>query len=161
MGWDDVVFLGKMDIEEAIGYSFADKSLLNRALTRKAHALEHQSQEDHEIFSTLGDAVLKTVLTDLLIRAGCKTSGDLTTQKEKLEDKESLAEISQGLGIGRFIKLGVGEEKQKINKNSSVLANILEAIIGAIYLDRGFEAAKDVITRWCQKKRMNLLMLFL
>jgi ribonuclease-3 len=141
-----------MTIEKNLGYSFSDKNFLNRALTRKAYALEqkqrNQGCEDQEIFSTLGDAVLKAVLADLLIKSGCKTRDEITSKKKELERKESLARISQGLGIGHFIKLGAGEKKQKANEEPSVLAETLEALIGEIYLDEGYDASKDVITKW-------------
>ena len=141
-----------MTLERILGYSFSDKNLLNRALTRKAYALEqkqrNQGCEDQEIFSTLGDAVLKAVLTDILIKSGCKTSDEITSKRQALESEEPLARISQGFGIGQFIKLGAGEKKQKANEKPSVLAETLEALIGAIYLDGGYDASKDVITKW-------------
>ncbi|NQE44880.1 Ribonuclease 3 [ANME-1 cluster archaeon GoMg2] len=141
-----------MTIEKILGYSFFDKNFLNRALTRKAYALEqkqrNQDYEDQEIFSTLGDAVLKAVLADLLIKSGCKTSDEISSKKKELERKESLARISQSLGIGQFIKLGAGEKKQKANEEPYVLAETLEALIGAIYLDGGYDASKEVITKW-------------
>ena len=141
-----------MTIEKILGYSFSDKNFLNRALTRKACALEQKQRnqrcEDQELFRTLGDAVLKAVLVDLLIKSGCKTRDEITSKKQELERKESLARISQDLGIGHFIKLGAGEKKQKANEEPYVLAETLEALIGAIYLDGGYDASKDVITKW-------------
>jgi ribonuclease-3 len=141
-----------MTIEKNLGYSFFDKNLLNRALTRKAYALEqkqrNQDCEDQEVFRTLGDAVLKAVLVDLLIKSGCKTRDEITSKKKRLEREEMLAKVSQALGIGPFIKLGVGEEKQKANEEPKVLAETLEALIGAIYLDGGYSASKEVITEW-------------
>ena len=141
-----------MTLEEKVGYSFDDKHLLNRALTRKAYALEQKQRnrdcEDQEVFRTLGDAVLKAVLVDLLIKSGCKTRDEITRKKEGLESKNPLAKIGRNLGIGRFIILGVGEEKQEASKESYVLAETLEALIGAIYLDGGYNASKDVITEW-------------
>jgi ribonuclease-3 len=141
-----------MTIEKNLGYSFSDKNLLNRALTRKAYALEqkqrNQNCEDQEVFRTLGDAVLKVVLVDILIKSGCKTRDEITSKKKRLEREETLAKISQDLGIGPFIKLGVGEEKQKANEEPKVLAEILEALIGASYLDGGYSASKGVITKW-------------
>ena len=141
-----------MRLEKILGYSFSDKNFLNRALTRKAYALEqkqrNQDCEDQEIFRTLGDAVLKAVLVDILIKSGCKTRDEITSKKKELERKESLARISQDLGIGHFIKLGAGEKKQKANEEPSVLAETLEALIGAIYLDGGYDALKDVIAKW-------------
>lgn len=141
-----------MTIEKNIGYSFSDKNLLNRGLTRKAYALEQKQRnhdcEDQEVFRTLGDAVLKAVLVDLLIKSGCKTRDEITSKKIRLEREETLAKISQDLGIGPFIKLGVGEEKQKANEEPKVLAETLEALIGASYLDGGYSASKGVITKW-------------
>ncbi len=141
-----------MTIEEALGYTFSNKSLLNRALTRKAYANELKQQnndcEDQEIFRTLGDAVLKTVLVDRLIASGCKTREDITNRKMELESEEGLAIISRQLGIGSYIKLGAGEIKQKANEKQYVLAETLEAIIGAIYRDGGYEAAKKTVTNW-------------
>ncbi|NOR77791.1 MAG: nickel pincer cofactor biosynthesis protein LarB [Methanophagales archaeon] len=141
---------GCMTIEENIGYSFVDKSILNRALTRKAYALEqrqrNQACEDQEIFRTLGDAVLKAVLVDLLIKSGCKTRDEITRKKIELEREESLAKIGRELGIGESIMLGVGEKKQRANEEPYVLAETFEAVIGAIYLDGGYDTAEKIIT---------------
>ena len=144
-----------MTLEEKVGYSFDDKRLLNRALTRKAYALEQKQRnrdcEDQEVFRTLGDAVLKAVLVDLLIKSGCKTRDEITRKKEGLESKNPLAKIGQSLGIGRSIILGVGEAKQEASKEPYVLAETLEALIGAIYLDGGYNTSKDVITKWFER----------
>ncbi|MFZ2411094.1 MAG: ribonuclease III domain-containing protein [Candidatus Methanoperedens sp.] len=142
-----------MTIEETIGYTFSNKNLLARALTRKAYALELKQQnqecEDQEIFRTLGDAVLKTVLVDLLItKSGCKTRDEITNNKKKLEREEGLAEISRNLGIGTSIRFGKGEKKQKAHEEPYVLAETLEALIGAIYLDGGFEASRETVIKW-------------
>jgi ribonuclease-3 len=140
-----------MTLEENLGYKFTNKSLLDRALTRKAYALEQHQQnkecEDQEIYRTLGDAVLKAVLIDLLIKSGCSTRGEITSRKKSLEREEALAEISKGLGIGSFLKLGKGEEKQNLQEEPYVLAETFEAVIGAVYLDGGFEASKETITK--------------
>ena len=133
-------------IEENIGYFFSKKELLNRALTRRAYAIEQKQIgkecEDQEIFRTLGDAVIKTALVDLLIKSGSKTRDEITLKKKGLERKETLANIAKKLHIGSFIKLGRGEKKQKIDKEPKTLAETLEALIGAIYLDGGYEASK-------------------
>lgn len=139
-----------MTLEESLGYSFKDKSLLVRALTRKAYANEQKQQNidciDQEIFRTLGDAVLKTVLVDLLItRNRCTTRDEITTKKQKLECEEGLATLSRELGLGASIRFGKGEMKQKAYDEPYILAETLEAVIGAIYLDGGFDAARQVI----------------
>lgn len=142
-----------MTIEETIGYTFSNKNLLTRALTRKAYALELKQQnqecEDQEIFRTLGDAVLKTVLVDLLItKNGCKTREEITNKKKKLEREEGLAEISRNLGIGTSIRFGKGEKKQKADEEPYVLAETLEALVGAIYFDGGFEVSRETVIKW-------------
>ena len=140
-----------MPLEENLGYVFTNKSLLDRALTRKAYALEQRQQnkesEDQEIFRTLGDAVLKAVLIDLLIENGCSTRDEITSRKKNYEREEGLAEVSKRLGIGSALKLGKGEEKQKAQEEPYVLAETFEAVIGAVYLDGGFEATKRTIMK--------------
>ncbi len=141
-----------MTIEENIGYSFRKEYYLYRALTRKAYANEQKQQnkecEDQEIYRTLGDAVLKLTLVDILIKSGCDTRDDITLKKKELEREEKLAEIGRNLGIGPAIKLGVGERKQRASEEPKVLAETLEALIAAIYLDGGYEVASETIGKW-------------
>ncbi len=141
-----------MAIEEALGYNFSNKNLLKRALTRKAYANEqkqhNQDCEDQEVYRILGDAVLKLVLVDRLIASGCGTREDITLKKKELEREEKLAEIGRNLGIGHAIILGIGEKKQKANEEPKVLAETLEALIAAIYLDGGFDASRETISKW-------------
>jgi ribonuclease-3 len=140
-----------MNIEEKLGYTFKDKYFINRALTRKAYALEQKQQniecEDQEIYRTLGDAVLKTILIDLLIKSGINTRGEITNRKKSLEREEGLADISRRLGLGAVLKLGKGEEKQRADEEPYVLAETFEAVIGAVYLDGGFEACRETIEK--------------
>lgn len=141
-----------MTIEETLGYTFKNEYYLDRALTRKAYANEQKQQnkdcEDQEIYRTLGDAVLKLVLVDSLIKSGCDTRDDITGKKKNLEREEGLAGISRKLGVGDAIKLGIGEKKQKANEEPKVLAETLEALIAAIYLDGGYDAASETIKKW-------------
>jgi ribonuclease III len=138
-------------LEEQLGYFFFDKRILTRALTRKAYALEqrqkNQECDDQEIYRTLGDAVLKTVLTELLIRSGSPTRQDITVRKIELEREENLAKISRELGIGYVLKMGIGEKQQRAYEQPYVLAESLEAVIGGIYFDGGFSAARETIRR--------------
>ncbi len=138
-------------IEEKIGYTFSDKNknLLLRALTRKAFAKEQQDKnqdcEHQEVLSTLGDAVWELVLSDLLI-PGCKTSDDLTTKRKELVGHPAQAEIAQNLGIEQFIKMTNGEKKDE-NKES-ILEATFEALIGAIFIDAGYDETKKVVNKW-------------
>ncbi len=142
-------------IEENLGYSFKNVYFLDRALTRKAYANEQKQQhkdcEDQEIYRTLGDAVLKLTLVDLLIKSGYDTRDNITLKKKDLEREEKLADIGRNLGIGTAIKLGIGEKKQKANEEPKVLAETIEALIAAVYLDGGFEVARETISKWFKK----------
>jgi ribonuclease-3 len=117
-------------------------------LTRPAYALEQaqigQTCEDQEAFSLLGSAVLDAVLTELLIRAGYTTQQDIVTQKIDLKQVETLAQISQAIGLGEGINLGAAEKQQGTGQLDS-LAETLEAVIGGIYFDGGFSAARQTI----------------
>jgi ribonuclease-3 len=138
-------------IEENLGYRFRDPALLTRALTRKAYANEELQQgrhhEDQEILCTLGDAALRAAFVDLLVRSHYPTPDAITRLKENLERHEALAGIAQQIGVGPSIRLGAGERKQGAEEQPTVLAETLEAIIGAIYLDGGCEAARNAVIR--------------
>jgi ribonuclease-3 len=142
----------KNEIEACLDYKFHNPKLLERALTRKAFANEQGQRGiasvDQEIFCTLGDAVLKTVLIDLLIRNGVTTPDMITRRKIELEREENLATIGRKIQIGPFIRLGKGEEKHNAGEQPYVLAETLEAIIGAIFLDGGYSIAEDRIKDW-------------
>jgi ribonuclease-3 len=139
-------------LEDNIGYHFRDQSHLTRALTRRAFANEVRQQgrhiDDQEVLCTLGDAVLKLVFVDLLIRAHYPTPEEITQEKKNLERQESLADIASQLGIGSSIRFNTGEKKQGAEKEPYVLAETLEAILGAIYLDGGHAAAREAVMRW-------------
>jgi ribonuclease III len=142
----------KNEVEVCLGYKFNNPLLLERALTRKAFANEQGQRGitsvDQEIFCTLGDAVLKTVLIDLLIQNGVATPDMITRRKIELEREENLAAIGRRIDIGPHIKLGKGEARQNSGEQPYVLAETLEAIIGAIFLDGGYCSAEDRIKEW-------------
>ena len=140
------------EIEESLDYTFINRKLLERALTRKAFANEQAqrgiSSEDQEIFCTLGDAVLKTILIDLLIRNGVSTPDMITRRKIEMEREENLAAIGRKIHIGPHIMLGKGETKHNAGEQPYVLAETLEAIIGAIFLDGGYLCIEERIKEW-------------
>ncbi len=104
-------------IEEILGYTFSDKNLLLRALTRKAFAKEQQDRnqdcDDQEVLSTLGDAVWGLVLTDLLY-PDCVTKEELTNKRKELAEHPAQAEIAQRLEIEQFIQRSNGEKKKAV-----------------------------------------------
>ena len=135
------------ECERVIGYSFRKKGLLKLALTHPSFASEN-NLPSNERLEFLGDAVLSLVIATFLYRKfPLSAEGDLTVERAKLVNRRSLYQLSKGLGLGKFILLGKGEEKQEGRKNISNLANLLEAIIGAVYLDGGYDKAKLFIKR--------------
>jgi ribonuclease-3 len=143
-----------MTIETTLGYFFFDKRLLTRALTRRAYALEQQqnqeSCEDQEGLILLGGSVLDVVLTELLFRAGYTTQPELVMHKLGLKQVEKLAKISQTIGLGYGLKMGASENSQHAYNKPEVIAETLEAVIGSVYLDGGFGAARQVVQRLFQ-----------
>ncbi len=144
-------------LENKLGYYFKNKRLLIRALTRKDAIEKNQVPHDfrhQEIFSTLGDAILKAVLVHQLIDSGCDTAKKITDNKKEIENRDILASIGQELTIGDFMLMSNGEEIERANEKPRPLAETLEAIIGAIYLDSDFETSMEVIKKWEGIERM-------
>lgn len=137
-------------VEQRLNYWFEDKDLLIRALTRKAFALEQKQQgrncEDQEVYRTLGDAVLKAILVELLIQRGYDSPEAITDKKSELEKRENLGKMFEGMGLAPFIRLGIGEKKQGISSQLSVLGETFEALIAAVYIDTGsYEKTKRLV----------------
>ena len=136
--------------EERIGYPFRDRELLTRALTHKSHSHEAKSETigHNETFEFLGDSVLGFVVGDLLFRNfPTLDEGALSKMKAFLVSATSLAAKAREYEMGDVIRLGVGEEKTGGRQKDSLLANLFEAMIAAIYLDGGIEAARQLIER--------------
>lgn len=141
-------------IERIIGYHFFEQQHLIRALTHPAYANELIQKKriclTQEAYSTLGDAVLKTSLILFLMENGFQDKGDITQTKEQLEDNHSLAKIGRRMKIKRFIRLGRGEKDLWHSGEETILADTMEAIIGAIYLDSdaGLGVVRQCISTW-------------
>jgi ribonuclease-3 len=127
-------------LEVSLGYRFTDASLLQRALVHSSFGFEqlHDGQ-NNETLEFLGDAVLGLAVSDMLFHMypGIR-EGELTKLRAGLVKEATLAEIAKNLQLGDFLMLGKGEEASRGRKKSSILASGLEALIGAIYLDRGY-----------------------
>ena len=138
------------EYEQRIGYAFRDRELLTRALTHKSYSHEARQNDirDNETFEFLGDSVLGFVVGDLLFRRfPSLDEGALSKMKAYLVSANSLAAKARHYGMGEVIYLGVGEEKSGGRKKESLLANLFEAMIAAIYLDGGIDAARALIER--------------
>ena len=136
--------------EERIGYTFRDRDLLTRALTHKSfsHEAKNGGVLHNETFEFLGDSVLGFVIGDLLFsHFPSLDEGALSKMKAFLVSASSLGAKARMYGMGDVILLGVGEEKTGGRKKESLLANLFEAMIAAVYLDGGIDAARDLIIR--------------
>ncbi len=138
----------KLDrLEELHGYRFRDRELLRRALTHPSYAFEH-GQPSNERLEFLGDAVLSLLVAERLYRDRPEAAeGDLTQRRAELVRGTYLAVKARDLQLGSFLGLGRGEEKQGGRRTPSNLANALEAVIGAIFLDGGLQSARQFIQR--------------
>lgn len=136
--------------EQRIGYSFRRRELLTRALTHKSYSHEAKLSDvrDNETFEFLGDSVLGFVIGDLLFhRFPQLDEGALSKMKAYLVSATSLAAKARDYGMGDVILLGVGEEKSGGRRKESLLANLFEALIAAVYLDGGIDAARHFLER--------------
>ncbi len=130
-------------LEQRLGYQFADRELLAQALTHRSHGAVH-----NERLEFLGDAVLNCTIAQLLfLKFSRLNEGDLSRLRANLVKQQSLAEIAERLELSQFLRLGEGERKSGGFRRPSILADTLEAAVGAVFVDRGFEAAREVITR--------------
>lgn len=143
-------------LEQRLGYKFNSFSLLERAVTHRSWAhekLPDGSEEDvrnlhNESFEFIGDSVLGLAVAEQLFSKHPDTSeGGLTLMKHQLVSADTLARLAENLGLGEFLRLGKGEEKTGGKKKHALLADMLEAIIGAVFLDSGYVAARSFIGR--------------
>lgn len=133
-----------------MGLNFKNKDILKEAMVHRSYINEHPKFElDHnERLEFLGDAVLELVVTENLFRNFKNPEGELTNWRAALVNSKMLAETAEELGIYTYLALSRGEAKDANPKaRNYILANALEALIGAIYMDQGFDTAKDFITK--------------
>ncbi|HXH38185.1 MAG TPA: ribonuclease III [Thermoanaerobaculia bacterium] len=138
------------EFESRIGHTFQRRELLTRALTHKSysHEAKNDSLRDNETFEFLGDSVLGFVIGDLLFcRFPELDEGALSKMKAFLVSATSLAEKARVYGMGEVLFLGVGEEKSGGRKKDSLLANLFEAMLAAVYLDGGIDPVRQLIER--------------
>ena len=134
--------------KEKLGYDFDNIDLLVTALTHRSYLNEHKksANEHNERLEFLGDAVLELVTTDFLFSNYDKPEGILTAWRSALVRTESIGAAGERLGYEKLIRMSRGEKQGSARARQQILANALEATTGAIYLDKGYEAAKKYIT---------------
>ncbi len=135
-------------LERTLGVRFARPELLEAALTHRSYAFEQGTPVNNERLEFLGDAVLGLVVTDLAYREFPEMSeGELAKLRAAIVNMGALAEVARDLGLGDHVRLGKGEEMSGGRGKASILADALEAVLGAIYLDLGLEVARGLIER--------------
>src|ERR1035437_4501572 len=148
-------------LQDRLGYVFRDRALLQLALTHPSVAHEHNAAlETNQRLEFLGDAVLQLVLTrELFEKFPAFDDGPLTKARAKLVNRRTLAERARHLAIGEHLIVSRGEEMHGGRERPSALADTYEALLGAIFLDGGFEAARDFILREFQAAFGGLLVI--
>lgn len=135
------------EIEERLGYAFTDRGWLERALTHRSVQSGEESG-DYERLEFLGDAVFDLAVAHLLLDHHLKANeGALSKMRAALVNTSSLAEVARGLQLGKFIRLSRGELASGGAERSSILADVLEAVLGAVYREAGFDVAKGCVER--------------
>jgi ribonuclease-3 len=136
--------------EEKAHISFKDKALLRQAFTHRSYINENKNTklEHNERLEFLGDAVLELVVTDFLYKTyPTKPEGELTTYRSALVNAITLAEVAATLSMNDYLLLSKGESKDTGRARQYILANTFEAVVGALYLDQGYDEAKKFIER--------------
>ena len=130
---------------EILDYKFANRGLLTAALTHRSSCLE----VNYERLEFLGDRVLGLVIAELLLETFPKENeGDLSQRFHALVRKESLADIAHNIGLPSLIRMGHGEHECGRRENEAIIADVFEALLGAIYLDGGLAPAKKIIAQY-------------
>jgi len=137
--------------EEKTGVEFHDESLLTQAFTHRSYLNENRGNDirHNERLEFLGDAVMELVTTDYLFRNfPDKTEGDLTAFRASLVNTQTISDVSTELGFNDYLLLSKGEAKDTGRARQYILANTFEAVLGAIYLDQGYEVAETFVEKF-------------
>lgn len=147
-------------LEAKLGVKFKDRALLEKAFTHRSYLNEHRENglENNERLEFLGDAVLELIISsDLYRNYPEKPEGELTNIRAAVVRTESLAEESRKLGFGEYLKMSKGEEDSGGKDKDYLLANTFEAVLGAIYLDQGFDVCVSYLSRTLLHKVSNII----
>jgi ribonuclease-3 len=148
------------EFERKLGYTFQDKQLLQNALTHSSYANEHRKEgmSSNERLEFLGDAILGLVVAEYLYQTHPdKPEGELTKLRAELVCEKSLAEVANQLELGKALRLGHGESHGGGSHRPSMLADAVEAVLAASYLDGGMEVPRDIIQRLILQKEKTVV----
>lgn len=136
------------NLQLRLSYTFKDEALLELALTHKSYANENKMTSHNERMEFLGDAVLGLVISEYLMKTFPDSNeGDLSRFRAAVVSEPALASVARELGLGEFLLLGKGEDQSGGRNKDSLLADCLEALIAAIYLDAGKDAVESLVIR--------------
>jgi ribonuclease-3 len=139
-------------LQRVIGYRFKNPALLETALTHSSFANEQRkARESNERLEFLGDAVLSMVVSDDIFRRRTASEGELTKIRASLVCESALAGYARMIDLGKWLRLGRGEEQNNGRSRPSILADAFEALIAAVYLDGGFEAAVNFVLKFTEE----------
>lgn len=143
-----ITLRGQDEIQKILGIEFDNIDLYREAFTHRSYLNEHKKHDiaHNERLEFLGDAVLELVVTDYLYRNFPNPEGEMTAWRSALVKTESLADVAERLQLGQFLMMSRGEAKSGGRTREALLANMVEAIIGALYLDKGYDAAAKFIS---------------
>lgn len=132
-----------------IGYEPKNPELILTALTHRSYSAENEGVQNNERLEFLGDAVLDLVLSDILFIANKEMpEGEMAKARSAVVNEDTLGQVALELGLGEFLSFGVGETRSGGSKKKSILADALEAVIAVLYLDLGYDYAKDFIYKY-------------
>lgn len=146
-----------VQLEKSIGIHFKNKDLLAQALTHRSAVRQSRSKGHNERLEFLGDAVLELVATEYLFQFTDKSEGELTSWRSALVKGEHLAVVAKEIKLGEYLFMSKGEESSGGREKPSTLANAVEALIGAIFLDHGYEAANQFCNEYILVRLNKLL----
>jgi ribonuclease III len=133
-------------LEQALGYTFKSRQTLDRALTHSSTRSDRKVAEDNERLEFLGDRVLGLAIAELLVeREPAATEGILARRFNRLVKRETCALVGRNLNIGRALRLSQSEEESGGRNKDTILADAVEALLGAIFLEAGFETVREVV----------------
>lgn len=141
-----------MSLQESLGHEFSDPTLLEHSLTHRSWVAENPDGQDNERLEFLGDAVLQMVITRYLFdQYPAMPEGQMAKVRAACVSREELADVARKIGLGSVMRLGRGEEASGGREKASILADTMEAVIAAMYLDGGLDVAGPFILRhWAE-----------
>lgn len=149
---------GALDsLQSDLGYRFSDTELLDRALVHRSFLEDHPERSSNETLEFLGDAVLQLAVTDYLLHSHAQLAeGQLTKIRAAVVSEHVLAEVARAIGVGPAVRMGRAEEMTGGREKASILSDAMEALLGGVFLDAGFDEAQRVIlahwTLWLDAK---------